>query len=90
MQSGIGGNYGLRGPSRSRGRSPGTSGTSSVGNGSSAKKDEEDFDPVVLNDVAGWLRTLRLHKYRGYVVEGYGGYGRAGTRGAGRCSAGCA
>jgi hypothetical protein len=28
-----------------------------------AKKDEDDFDPVVLNDVAGWLRTLRLHKY---------------------------
>ncbi|KAH9012276.1 hypothetical protein EDB85DRAFT_2281309 [Lactarius pseudohatsudake] len=28
-----------------------------------AKKDEEDFEPSVLNDVAGWLRTLRLHKY---------------------------
>ncbi|KAH9010357.1 hypothetical protein EDB83DRAFT_2557224 [Lactarius deliciosus] len=26
-------------------------------------RDEEDFEPSVLNDVAGWLRTLRLHKY---------------------------
>jgi hypothetical protein len=68
MQSGIGGNNGLRGPSRSGGRSlglsaNGKSGSSSAGNGSSAKKDEEDFDPAVLHDVAGWLRTLRLHKY---------------------------
>jgi hypothetical protein len=49
MQNSIGG---LRGPSRSGGRSPGLSangksGSSSAGNGSSAKKDEEDFDPVV-------------------------------------------
>jgi hypothetical protein len=68
MQSGIGGNNGLRGPSRSGGRSPGLSangksGSSCAGNGSSVKKDEEDFDPAVLHDVAGWLRTLRLHKY---------------------------
>ena len=27
------------------------------------KKDEEDFDPAVLHDVAGWLRMLRLHRY---------------------------
>ena len=27
------------------------------------KKDEEDFDSSMLHDVAGWLRTLRLHKY---------------------------
>ena len=33
------------------------------GGGGGAKKDEEDFDPAVLNDVAGWLRSLRLHKY---------------------------
>ena len=26
-------------------------------------KDEEGFDSAVLHDVAGWLRTLRLHKY---------------------------
>jgi hypothetical protein len=55
---------------RSGGRSPGLSsangkgGLAGGGNGSnSGKNDEEDFDPVVLNDVAGWLRTLRLHKY---------------------------
>ncbi|OBZ71531.1 hypothetical protein A0H81_08527 [Grifola frondosa] len=27
------------------------------------KKDDEDVDPKVLEDVPGWLRTLRLHKY---------------------------
>jgi hypothetical protein len=65
LQRGIGMNNGLRGgPCRSGGHSPSLSansksGSSSAGN-SSAKK---DFDPAVLNDVAGWLRTLRLHKY---------------------------
>ncbi|KAH8987229.1 hypothetical protein EDB86DRAFT_3245845 [Lactarius hatsudake] len=52
-------------------RSPGLGGSGSgsgSGRGGSAgsggaKKDEEDFEPSVLNDVAGWLRTLRLHKY---------------------------
>jgi SAM domain (Sterile alpha motif) len=60
LQNGGGGQRG--GPGRSGGRSPGVGsnkGTSSNG----AKKDEDDFDPVVLNDVAGWLRSLRLHKY---------------------------
>jgi len=64
-----GGGNGLRGgPGRSGGRSPGLGGSAgsgksgAAGNGG-AKKDEEDFDPAVLNDVAGWLRTLRLHKY---------------------------
>ena len=45
---------------RSGGRSPGLG---SANGSNSTKKDEEDFDPVVLNDVAGWPRTLRLHKY---------------------------
>jgi len=27
------------------------------------KKDEEDVDPKVLDDVPAWLRSLRLHKY---------------------------
>ena len=27
------------------------------------KKYEEDFDPAVLHDVAGWLHTLWLHRY---------------------------
>ncbi|KAH8994152.1 hypothetical protein EDB86DRAFT_3234880 [Lactarius hatsudake] len=71
MQGGMSSN-GLRGGSgRSGGRSPGLGGGGgsasgrgggSAGNGG-AKKDEEDFEPSVLNDVAGWLRTLRLHKY---------------------------
>ncbi|KAH8994164.1 hypothetical protein EDB86DRAFT_2829980 [Lactarius hatsudake] len=70
MQGGMSSN-GLRGGSgRSGGRSPGLGGSGSAsgrgggsaGNGG-AKKDEEDFEPSVLNDVAGWLRTLRLHKY---------------------------
>ncbi|KAH9010367.1 hypothetical protein EDB83DRAFT_2581725 [Lactarius deliciosus] len=69
MQGGMSSN-GLRGGSgRSGGRSPGLGGGGSAsGRGGSAgnsgaKKDEEDFEPSVLNDVAGWLRTLRLHKY---------------------------
>lgn len=36
--------------------------TNGNGNGG-AKKDEENFDPTVLNDIATWLRSLRLHKY---------------------------
>ncbi|KAN0130650.1 hypothetical protein V8E53_011543 [Lactarius tabidus] len=64
LQSGMGGS---RGPFRSGSHSPGLSangksGSSSAGNGS-AKENKEDFDPAVLNDVAGWLLTLRLHKY---------------------------
>ena len=64
---------GRGGPGRSGGRSPGLSANGKSGSSSSAaggnndgggaKKDEEDFDPAVLNDVAGWLRSLRLHKY---------------------------
>jgi SAM domain (Sterile alpha motif) len=50
------------GPGRSGGRSPGL-GSSKGTTSSGAKKDEDDFDPAVLSDVAGWLRTLRLHKY---------------------------
>ncbi|KAH8994157.1 hypothetical protein EDB86DRAFT_3243981 [Lactarius hatsudake] len=69
LELGFGMN-GLRGGSRrSGGRSPGLGGGGSAGgrggstgNGG-AKKDDEDFEPSVLNDVAGWLRTLRLHKY---------------------------
>ncbi|KAI0060387.1 hypothetical protein BV25DRAFT_1992943 [Artomyces pyxidatus] len=46
---------------RGGGRSPGL--RSNPGRDQVAKKDEEDFDPQVLGDVPGWLRTLRLHKY---------------------------
>ena len=72
MQDGGGMGGAQRGPGRSGGRSPGLSangksGSSAAGGnngaGGGAKKDEEDFDPAVLNDVAGWLRSLRLHKY---------------------------
>lgn len=62
LQGGMGGSGPRNGPGRSGGRSPGA-GSNKGSSGSGAKKDEDDFDPVVLNDVAGWLRTLRLHKY---------------------------
>ncbi|KAI9507782.1 hypothetical protein F5148DRAFT_956481, partial [Russula earlei] len=60
LQSGLGGQR--SGPGRSGGRSPGA-GSNKGTPGSGTKKDEDDFDPAVLSDVAGWLRTLRLHKY---------------------------
>ncbi|THH02663.1 hypothetical protein EW026_g239 [Hermanssonia centrifuga] len=40
-------------------RSPGVKSPSSR----DVKKDEEDVDPKVLEDVPAWLRSLRLHKY---------------------------
>jgi len=61
LQNGGGGGQ-RGGPGRSGGRSPGL-GNNKGTVGSGAKKDEDDFDPAVLNDVPGWLRTLRLHKY---------------------------
>ncbi|EIN12325.1 hypothetical protein PUNSTDRAFT_60380 [Punctularia strigosozonata HHB-11173 SS5] len=33
------------------------------GAGAGAKKDEEDVDPKLLEDIPAWLRSLRLHKY---------------------------
>jgi hypothetical protein len=71
LGGGLGGFGGLPGgiavgqrgvPGRSGGRSPGA-GSNKGTAGSGGKKDEDDFDPAVLHDVAGWLRTLRLHKY---------------------------
>lgn len=62
LQGGIGGSGSRNGPGRSGGRSPGA-GSNKGSSGGGTKKDEDDFDPAVLNDVAGWLRTLRLHKY---------------------------
>ena len=49
-------------------RSPGLKSASSVGSsridgGHSTPRGEEDVDPALLNDIPGWLRTLRLHKY---------------------------
>ncbi|KAH9012273.1 hypothetical protein EDB85DRAFT_2223722 [Lactarius pseudohatsudake] len=66
LQGGIGGNGLCGGSGRSGGRSPGRGGGSASGGSArngGAKKNEEDFKPSVLNDVVGWLRTLRLHKY---------------------------
>ena len=62
LPGGIGGAGQRNGPGRSGGRSPGA-GSNKGSSGGGTKKDEDDFDPAVLNDVAGWLRTLRLHKY---------------------------
>ena len=62
LPGGLGGSGPRNGPGRSGGRSPGA-GSNKGSSGGGTKKDEEDFDPAVLNDVAGWLRTLRLHKY---------------------------
>jgi len=51
--------------SRGGGRSPALPKTGSSGGNStgSAKKDEEDVDPALLQDIPSWLRSLRLHKY---------------------------
>jgi len=62
LQGGIGGAGQRNGPGRSGGRSPGA-GSNKGSSSNGTKKDEDDFDPAVLHDVAGWLRTLRLHKY---------------------------
>ena len=55
----------LAGPQRQQQRNSksGSSSSATGNNNGGAKKDEEDFDPAVLNDVATWLRSLRLHKY---------------------------
>ncbi|KAG5640322.1 hypothetical protein DXG03_008122 [Asterophora parasitica] len=48
------------------GRSPGLRSASSTGSradGGGTPKGEEDVDPALLNDIPGWLRSLRLHKY---------------------------
>ncbi|KAH9014727.1 hypothetical protein EDB85DRAFT_2157202 [Lactarius pseudohatsudake] len=58
LQGGIGGN-GLRG-GRSGGHSHGQHGGSASSKAGSAGNSEY-FEPVVLNDGAGWLRTLRSH-----------------------------
>lgn len=45
---------------RSNMRSPGIRSPASARDG---KKDEEDVDPKLLEDIPAWLRSLRLHKY---------------------------
>ena len=44
-------------------RSVRSSGVKSSVSGRTDKKDEEEVDPKVLEDVPAWLRSLRLHKY---------------------------
>ncbi|KZT28766.1 hypothetical protein NEOLEDRAFT_1058103 [Neolentinus lepideus HHB14362 ss-1] len=44
-------------------RTPGGRSTGNKSVSGREKKDEEDVDPKVLEDVAAWLRSLRLHKY---------------------------
>ena len=69
-QAGLGGfmNMGSPGPrgGRTNARSPGGKSPSArggSGTGGGDKKDEEDVDPKLLEDVPAWLRSLRLHKY---------------------------
>ena len=63
----MGGGAWRGGPGQSGGRSPGQRQERLIvirrGNNNGAKKDEEEFDLAVLNDVATWLRSLRLRKY---------------------------
>src|ERR1700678_223242 len=63
LQGGIGGSGPHNGPGHSGGHSGAGSSKGSLGSRTKNLKDEDDFDPVVLNNVAGWLRMLRLHKY---------------------------
>ena len=46
-----------------RARSVRSPGVKSSVSGRTDKKDEEEVDPKVLEDVPAWLRSLRLHKY---------------------------
>ncbi|KAL0574558.1 Flap-structured DNA-binding and RNA-binding protein [Marasmius crinis-equi] len=58
MQGGMGaGMAGRRAPSSAR------STGGSKPNMGATPKGEEDVDPALLNDIPGWLRSLRLHKY---------------------------
>jgi hypothetical protein len=57
---GNGSNNGRRGSANSR---PLASGRTMSNNGRSDRKDEDEVDPQLLNDIPAWLRSLRLHKY---------------------------
>ncbi|KAF9483443.1 hypothetical protein BDN70DRAFT_959669 [Pholiota conissans] len=70
MSAGLGsavsnGGHGQRkgGPGSLRSPPLRSAGSMASGPGSSTPKGEEDVDPALLNDVAAWLRSLRLHKY---------------------------
>lgn len=66
----AGGRNGVRGTSRTGGSSVGGGNGTRSNNGrdgGAGKSDkaggDEEVDPALLNDVPGWLRSLRLHKY---------------------------
>ncbi|KAF7422332.1 hypothetical protein PC9H_010488 [Pleurotus ostreatus] len=62
MQPNSAGLGNKRGPPSGRSVGSNMRSPSSTGGGSTPKSDE-DVDPAMLEDVPGWLRTLRLHKY---------------------------
>ena len=65
VQQQMQGSNGRRGPGSARSPAGGSANkaSSASGRGGGDKKDEEEVDPALLNDVPNWLRTLRLHKY---------------------------
>ncbi|KAI0373802.1 hypothetical protein BV20DRAFT_962391 [Pilatotrama ljubarskyi] len=60
--AGLGNQGGMRGNRGGMGGRGSGSGNSKSP-GQREKKDDEDVDPKLLEDVPGWLRSLRLHKY---------------------------
>ena len=61
---GVGGHRrGGTGSARSPGLKSASSSSARMDGGHSTPRGDEDVDPALLNDIPGWLRTLRLHKY---------------------------
>ncbi|KAF5315441.1 hypothetical protein D9619_007360 [Psilocybe cf. subviscida] len=61
LNSAMSGSF-RKGPNSARSPPLRSAGMMSNG-GNSTPKGEEDVDPALLQDVAAWLRSLRLHKY---------------------------
>lgn len=64
QSAGMGNNR--RGPPSGRSpgiKSPGSASSHGLMSSGGTPKGEEDVDPQLLNDIPGWLRSLRLHKY---------------------------
>jgi hypothetical protein len=62
MGMGMGGGS-MAGGSTRKGPSSNAGGSTRGGAAEKKETSEEDVDPALLNDVAAWLRSLRLHKY---------------------------
>ena len=60
---GRGGRSGTSARMGGGGAGGGSSSKSANGRDAGNKEKEEEVDPTLLNDVPGWLRSLRLHKY---------------------------